>query len=411
MSNNWLLANLFFYMKKIVITSIIVALLIIGGTTLAILYAKGYRLQLQNGKTIVAGTGILTVNSSPQGAKVYIDGNLTTATNNQLNLAPGTYKVRIEKEGYFAWEKTLTIKKELVTEADALLFPTTPKFEPITISGVNNLATDTSGTVFAYTVASASAQTDGVYILDMNSRPFFPTSGLTSQIADDTVYDLSNAYLTFSPDSDQLLASTSGTLGTTYYLLSTKSMNTTPQNVTVTLPQINQAWQSEETLKVKKTTDALPKKVRPLVSEFFKDMQVSPDQSKIFYTALKDGTLPLTITPRLPDLNTTVEQRTIKAGSQYVYDMKEDRNYLIYQKKDNQRMPHFIWFPDSMHLVFVQDKQIRVIESDGLNTTTVYAGPFNDDFVAVWPDGSNLVILTNFNASTAPSNLYRISLK
>lgn len=398
-------------MKKLVLTSIIVALLIIGGTTLAILYAKGYRLQLQDGKTIVAGTGILTVNSSPQGAKVYIDGNLTTATNNQLNLAPGTYKVRIEKEGYFPWEKTLTVKKELVTEADALLFPTTPKFEPITISGVNNLTTDTSGTVLAYTVASASAQTDGVYVLDMNSRPLFPTSGLTSQIADDTVYDLSNAYLTFSPDSDQLLASTSGMLNTTYYLLSTKGMNATPQNVTVTLPQINQAWQSEQELKVKKTVDALPKKVRPLANQFFKNMQVSPDQSKIFYTALKDGTLPLTITPRLPDLNTTPEQRTVKAGNQYVYDMKEDRNYLIYQQSDTGKAPHFIWFPDSMHLVFVQDKQIKVVESDGLNTTTVYAGPFNDDFVAVWPDGSNLVISTNFNASTTPSNLYRISLK
>lgn len=397
-------------MKKVVISSILVTLFILSATVLAILYAKGYRLGIQKGHTIIEGTGILTVNSIPQGAKVYIDGNLTTATNNQINLEPGTYKVSITKEGYFSWEKTLIIKKEMVTEADALLFPKTPKLEPVTISGVNNLVKDSSGTVLAYTVASSSARTNGVYILNMNSRPLLPTSGLTTQVADSTTYDLSFANLTFSPDSDQLLASTAGTLASSYYLLSSKSMNNTPQNVTVTLPQIRQEWQSEITLKAKKTVEALPKKVQPLVKAYFTDIQVSPDQSKIFYIAAVDGKLPITISPRLPDLNSTPETRDIKAGNAYVYDVKEDRNYLIYAKKDGAILPDFIWFPDSMHLVFIQDRQIKVVESDGLNITTIYAGPFDDHFVAIWPDGSNLVISTNFNNPGVPSNLYRMSL-
>ncbi len=399
-------------MKKIIISTVLVLSFILLGTALAIFYAKGYRFTTNEGKPIFQGTGILSLSSSPEGAKVYINGNLTTATNNTLNLRPGTYDVEIRKEGYFSWKKTVVIKKELVTEANALLFPTTPKFEPITITGVENLAKDPSGTILAYTVSSSSATgKNGVYVLDMNSRPILPTSSLTSQLIDNTAYDFSKAQLSFDPEGDQILASISGQLATSYVLLAVKGNNDNPQNVTVTLPQVLQEWQNEGTLKEKKTLDALPKGVKTLVTDYFDQRKVSPDQTKIYYQAKKDGMLPIVINPRLLELNSTPESRDIRAGNIYVYDVKEDRNYLVYEKKEDKKTPEFIWFPDSEHLVFVEDNQVKVIESDGMNTTTIYAGPFNPSFVAVWPDGSNLVILTNFNSHDTPENLYRISLK
>jgi hypothetical protein len=52
-----------------------------------------------------------------------------------------------------------------------------------------------------------------------------------------------------------------------------------------------------------------------------------------------------------------------------------------------------------------------MIEYDGSNNTTVYAGPFIGDYAIAWPDGSRLVILTDLNNSTILPNLYTISLK
>jgi len=68
------------------------------------------------------------------------------------------------------------------------------------------------------------------------------------------------------------------------------------------------------------------------------------------------------------------------------------------------------WFPDSKHLLFVQDGKIKIMEYDGQNSTTVYSGPFANDFVYPWPDGSKLIIKTSFSPDS-PDNLYVIDLK
>ncbi len=68
------------------------------------------------------------------------------------------------------------------------------------------------------------------------------------------------------------------------------------------------------------------------------------------------------------------------------------------------------WFPDSKHLLFVEDGKIKVMEYDGQNKTTVYSGPFANDFVYPWPDGSKLIIKTSFSPDS-PNNLYVIDLK
>jgi hypothetical protein len=68
------------------------------------------------------------------------------------------------------------------------------------------------------------------------------------------------------------------------------------------------------------------------------------------------------------------------------------------------------WFPDSKHLLFVQDGKIMIMEYDGQNITTLYYGPFASDFVYPWPDGSKLIIKTSFSPDS-PDNLYVIDLK
>src|SRR5438132_375552 len=133
-------------MKRLIITTILIFIFISIGTVLAILYARGYRLG-QNGKNIIAGTGLVVFTSSPSGARVSINGHFTTATDNTLNLAPGEYDITIQKDGYFDWKKHIIVKNEVVTEANAALFPIAPKLESVTISGASNPVIDPTGTL------------------------------------------------------------------------------------------------------------------------------------------------------------------------------------------------------------------------------------------------------------------------
>jgi hypothetical protein len=145
-----------------------------------------------------------------------------------------------------------------------------------------------------------------------------------------------------------------------------------------------------------------------MIYENFANTLFSPDENKILYTASRSAELPIIISPRIPGANSTPEQRNIKKGNIYVYDIKEDRNYLLW---DKPLPPKFFWSPDSSHLFFVEDKKINFIEYDATNKTTVYAGPLSNDFVSPWPDGSGIVILTNLISQDSPPNLYKLTLK
>ena len=68
--------------QRLIITSLI-ALFLCLGTLGAIFWAKGYRPSFKE-KTI-KGTSLLVVNSYPEGASVYLNDKLTTATNESIS--------------------------------------------------------------------------------------------------------------------------------------------------------------------------------------------------------------------------------------------------------------------------------------------------------------------------------------
>ena len=68
------------------------------------------------------------------------------------------------------------------------------------------------------------------------------------------------------------------------------------------------------------------------------------------------------------------------------------------------------WFPDSKHLLYVADGKVQIMEYDGHNNTVLYSGPFADEFIYPWPDGSQVIIHTSFSPDS-PFNLYAINLK
>lgn len=394
-------------MKKTIIY-VATAVFLITMTIAVILYGKGYNFNFGDGEIGISGTGLLVATSQPDGAGIYINDHLTSATNNTINLPPGEYDVRISKSGYSPWNKKIKIEKEVVSSAYALLIPTAPKLDNVTQMGVSNPVLDPTRTKIAYTVSSLDdPRKNGIYILDMGLRPILTLQSSSSQIVDNTLDNFSKATLTWSPDAKELVATISAepNIATTYLLKTT--FNENPQDVTATLASVNLAWNEQKDSQDKSQLLGFKIKLQNLINENFTILSWSEDETKILYAANKSTNLPLIVNPPLIGTNSTPEAREINKGAIYVYDIKEDKNFKIL----NSNVSSLHWFADSKHLIYVADKQIQIMDYDGLNKTIIYAGPFVDNFIFSWPDSSKLLILTDLGNSNTPPNLYTIGLK
>ncbi len=112
--------------KRILIL-VFVIIFLIGGP-LAIFYSRGYRFDFETKKIVKSGA--FYFRTQPESCEIYLDGKLKKKTDFLFgnafikNLLPKKYNIRIEKEGYFLWEKALEVKEEFVTEAkNIILFP------------------------------------------------------------------------------------------------------------------------------------------------------------------------------------------------------------------------------------------------------------------------------------------------
>ena len=403
-------------MKKI--TYIVTFLFLIIATVAVILYGKGYNFSFGDGKIGISGTGLLAATSQPDGAGIYINGHLTSATSNTVSLPPGEYDIKIVKSGYFPWQKKIKIEKEVVSSAYALLIPSAPKLDNVTDIGVNGPVLDPTRTKIAYTVSDLeNPRKNGVYILDMSLRPILTLQSSSTQIADNTIDNFSGSLLSWSPDAKELVATISAQPNVnTTYLLKT-SFNQNPQDVTATLDALNALWREQKESQDKSQLFGFKAKLSSLIKQNFEILSWSEDETKILYTATTSANLPLIINPPLIGANSQPEDRLINKGSVYVYDIKEDKNFKILDSMPQNPSPDFIngfplnWFSDSKHLIYVADKKIIIMDYDGQNKTTIYAGPFIDDYVFSWPDGSKILILTDLGNPTITPNLYTIGLK
>ena len=395
-------------MNKQLVISIAILLCLVLATILVVLYGKGYRFGFGPGKFELKGTGLLVTKSIPDGAQVFVNDKLKTATDNTINLPPGQYDVKIAKEGYFNWVKRVKVQTEVVTRAEALLIPSAPKLESITDIGANHPVIDPTLTKIAFVVSSQSATRNGVYVFDMRSNPILTLQSSSTQIVDDSIDLFSVSELSWSPDGKDLMATVSAfNAFPNTYLLDTDRANNPPNNITQTQSSVDATWARLKKTKEKAVFDSLPKGVKKFVGKDFKILSYSPDQNKILYQASVSATLPIVIKPRLIGVNSTPEIRTIEAGSYYVYDIKEDRNYKL---DSNNFKGAYSWFTNSRHIIYVRNKELHIVEYDGLNDTVVYAGPFIENYVFPWPDSTRIVVLTNLGNSNISPNLYTISL-
>lgn len=299
---------------------------IAGGSFLLIRYAQGYR---PTGNGTIKGTGLLSANSFPSAAEVYVNGRLTTATDNTLNLDPGEYQIEIKKDGYYTWSKKLAIVAELVTETNAQLFPTSPALEPLTYTGALSSVPSPDGTKLAFTVASASAITkNGLYVQDLSSTPISLNRSARQIARTEAGYDYPTASYTWSPNGSELLVAFKNGA---HILLDASRFNdlSTFKDVTVTLSQTLSEWELELARQEQIQMLKLPDFFQQVATTSATNLYFSPDNKKLLYQATAAFTLPDNLIPPLPSSSTQIEARITTPGSWYVYDLKEDKNFLI----------------------------------------------------------------------------------
>jgi hypothetical protein len=414
--------------KKIqsILLSVVTLVIIIGASLTVIAYGRGYRLDLNNKS--FGTTGLIAATSDPTGAQLFIDGKPKSATNTNLNIAPGWYTITVVKNGYQPWEKRVRVQGEVLTRVDAMLFSGNPSLFALTTSGVMNPTLSPDGTKLAYVVPEIQESTNsaqmvsraGVWVLDLLDKPLGMNRD-ARQLLKREQLDTDNGVLVWSPDSKQLLL-------TTYteeaYLLESDKFNDSPKpQFDITLLQKD--WDELRISKEKEKLLSLKDEVMNIATSSMNILSFSPDETRILYQASVSATLPTIISPPLIGTNPTEEVRDVKPGNVYVYDVKEDRNYVIDDRKQKaesgKNLPSSVisplsspiqWLPTSRHLLVTGKDKVEVMEYDGTNRKTVYAGPFWDGFVAPWSNAGRLVILTNLNpAASAIGNLYAVNIR
>lgn len=436
--------------RRLLINLLIVLFLAVG-TFVAIQFAKGYRPNIEDRS--LSGTGLLNVTSYPESARVIINDKLTTVTDDKLYLLPGNYTVKIEKDGFHPWIKTLPIKPELVSTADARLFPIITATSPLTFYQVKNAAINSDGSKIAYVLKNSPQEiTNGLYIHSLSGN-LLGSSNI--QISENTPRDFSEAFLIWSPDSSQILAVFTEKVPasrtapaqekiSSAFLLSTKGMN--PKNisdVTLRLPLIISEWQDQFAKLNLPTLNLFPRFMVDLLSENASNVYFSPDKEKVIYSPKKDMNLPDNqIGGLLPNINSTTESRNLIKDRTYVYDLKEGTNFelsfaersaefsktlitaatatpsasleslkQLRAQSDSGFTTNLSWYSNSRQIIVVNKDGVNISDYDGLNLINItYVQPL-DSFVVASPDGSKLVLLTNINQKPDTYNLITFDLK
>lgn len=435
--------------------TIISAFLILLGTAFAIQYANG-GLRISDG-SIIQGTGLLAANSFPAAAELLIDGKLITATDDTVYLEPGDYDIEVIKNGYTPWKKKINIKEGIVVQTNATLFPKAPSLNTLTFSGASNVTPSPDGQkLIFYSNSNSSDRKNGLYILELNNNPL-SFQNEPKQITDNSNnFNLTDAKFIWSPDSSEVMLLS----GNREVLLNISRMNTldTLKDISFTKKQLLSEWEQEMYLRERENYSKFPEEIISMATQSAKNVYVSPDKERIIYTATQEFTLLEDLVPAIPSRSSQPEERTVSVNGIYVYDREEDRNFRVgtavtpdqkskallandlLDKKsplidastsafstlqasmsaetaDNFNRYHsslftdtLQWFPNSNHLIYVTDGNINLMEYDGTNHTTIYSGPFSNEFVYPWPNGDRLIISTSFSPDV-PENLYAIELK
>lgn len=377
--------------------TILTLALLLGVTTFIFLYTSGFRLQRDKKDNAVdlTKTGMISAKSMPEGASVYLDGKLVTATNDTISgLKPGTHKLRMVKKGYEDWEKDIEVYEELVTDITAVLVSQSPMFEPLTNTGAHSPSVSPSLSQLAY--FSKDEQEPGVWIIPINQGGLNLFRANPTVVLEDTqVSKYSDGKsITWSPNEKQLLVETNDEF---YYLV---DLDTNTAESVTNPEEILQNWQS--ILKQKR-------------QDFVSKLNISDDIASL---ALSDNALWSPDEKKFLFTQQNGDQLAYK-----VYNMEkplpvgEKVETTVFTTNVNDPQPDISWYSDSFHLILTEgpiaeEKKgtISLIRIDGTNKVEIYGGSLNSPKVYSVPTGDKIIILTSFKSGDQ-TDLYTVGIR
>jgi hypothetical protein len=378
------------------------------------LYARGFRFD-QNKITV---NGFLVLKSHPESAEIYLDGEFASLTNSNLPLNPATYNVRVRKEGFFDWEKRITIVPETVTEITAHLFRSAPSLSANTFSGVFSPLPSPDMTKVAYIVphqtTNPGGDDSGLWLMETVNLPL----GFNREPRQITDGNLDGTDFFWSPNGREILLLTDAGA----YLLDTSKF--TPQsqkvNVAYRLNEILAGWDDERQKKLDNKLKKLPDELGSILKRRSSSVMFSPDEKLVLYTASGSARLAESYKKPLPGSSSQKQGRELLDKHTYVYDIEEDKNFLIDDLdglltieggNSGNFTRRISWLATSRHLILAEEDKIIIMDYDGTNRQQIYAGSYVPPHGYPTVNIDRILILTNLGAGDVFPNIYTLSLK
>lgn len=361
---------------------IITVVLVIGGILL--FYSQGKRID-KNG--FVSGRGILEVDTTPDNAKIYLDGKFKTNSDRNIeNLKPGKYTVKIEKDRFSRWEKIIEIKEGLITPLKVTLFPSNPSLTAITFEGIYSpkISYDNKRVVFGI----QSSTKAGLWVLDLSDPQIFFDNRLKQVASDSNLIQFSKSNFFWTANNKKILVEVQpiGSTQTDYYSLDPNKLNENPENIS------SVGISEKENI----TADIL-KNNQEKLKKLGSDAEVLADKaSKIVFS--KDN-FALLIFNNDSSLVYDTKPNPLPNAKPITTILNKSSNYFFLQDSEN-------------HLVSVENNNLAILDRDGTNKVNLFTGDFDPQAVFSWPDGKRIVISINLNSKQNPlPNLYSINLE
>jgi len=384
-------------LKKLPILETLTTIFIIfGATTVLYLYTQGYRLNKKNDNTVeIAKMGMISAKSIPDGATVYLDEKIRTATNDTISgVKPGKHALKIVKKGFVEWNKEIEVYEELVTDITAVLVSQSPRLEPLTNTGAKNTTLSNGAEKIAF--VTNDDDKPGIWIIQIGGSSFNIFQPDAKAALKDTKFvKYSQAQeIIWSPDDKNILVK--GTNDVYYYADLEKGVAETTSS-----PQLSTVeWQNK--LATKRTTFVdkidIPDNMR--ATALSPKSVWAPDQKKFLYTT-QNGT--------------QLEYKVYNLEKPIPVGEKVETTVFTTQADDPQ--PKLVWYPDSFHLIMVEGDVLKenkgtisLIRIDGSNKTEIYNNTLHSDQVFTVPSGDRLIILTSFK-SQGQTDLYSVSIR
>ncbi len=184
-----------------IIFYILFALFFVTAATGIIFYAKGYRYNFKTKK--IEKIGIIELNFYPTKAKAFFEDKPIKRQKSPIrikNLKAGDYQIRIKKEGFFTWNKKITVNPERVNKLFyILLFPENPEVQKLA-DEVSDFVLSPDDKKIAY--INTNFENFGIYIVDTTTKEQNKIFPLDNEInSSKFVFE----QLKWSPDNTKLM--------------------------------------------------------------------------------------------------------------------------------------------------------------------------------------------------------------